>query len=49
MRSLKEIEDDMDHHRTPGEIGTVMDLVDEHGNTIDRMYEAIMEGAREKP
>ena len=45
MRSLKEIEDDMDHYRALGEIGTVMDLVDEHGNTIDRVYEAIMEGA----
>ncbi|WP_175789419.1 hypothetical protein [Burkholderia cenocepacia] len=48
MRTLKEIEDDMDHYGALGEIGTVMDLVDEHGNTIDKMYEAIMEGDLER-
>ena len=48
MRTLKEIEDDIDKNVPLGNIGKVMDLVDEHGNTIDKMYEAIMEGDLEQ-
>lgn len=44
MRTLKEIEDDMDHYGALGDVGTVMDLVDEHGNTIDQMFCAIFDG-----
>ncbi|WP_279211865.1 hypothetical protein [Delftia acidovorans] len=43
-RSLKEIEEKMDQHATQGNIGEVMDLVDEHGNTFDKMFYAVCEG-----
>lgn len=48
MRTLKEIEDEMEHYGALGDINMVMDLVDEHSNTIDKMYEAIIEGDLEK-
>ena len=38
----------MDHYGALGEIGTVLDLVDKHGNTIDQMYKAIIEGNLEQ-
>ena len=44
MRTLKEIEDEMDQHVPLGNIGKVMDLVDEHGNTMDQMFYAICDG-----
>jgi len=44
MRTLKEIEDEMDQHVPLGNIGKVMDLVDEHGNTMDQMFYAIYDG-----
>lgn len=43
-RTLKEIEDEMAIRSEQGEIGRVMDLVDEHGNTFDKMHQAIEEG-----
>ena len=48
MRTLKEIEDDMDRYQKLGDLGMVMDLVDEHGNTFDKIYEAIIEGELER-
>lgn len=44
MRTLKEIKDEMDHYQKLGDLGMVMDLVDEHGNTFDKMHDAIAEG-----
>jgi hypothetical protein len=44
MRTLKEIEAEMDHYQELGNLGKVMDLVDEHGNTYDKMHDAIAEG-----
>ncbi|MDO3552052.1 hypothetical protein [Ralstonia pseudosolanacearum] len=44
MRTLKEIEEEMDSVQNTGNIGRMMDLVDEHGNMMDKMYEAIIEG-----
>lgn len=38
----------MEHDGSLGDIGMVMDLVDEHGNTMDKMYGAIIEGDLEK-
>ena len=43
-RTIKEIEDEMAIRSEQGEIGRVMDLVDEHGNTFDKMHQAIEEG-----
>lgn len=44
MRTLKEIEEEIDKNVPLGNIGSVMDLVDEHGNTIDQMFYAIFDG-----
>lgn len=44
MRTLKEIEEEIDRNVSLGNIGRVMDLVDEHGNTIDQMVYAIFDG-----
>ena len=44
MRSLKEIEEEIDRNVPLGNIGRVMDLVDEHGNTMDEMFHAIIDG-----
>lgn len=44
MRTLKEIEEEIDRNVPLGNIGRVMDLVDEHGNTIDQMFYAIFDG-----
>lgn len=44
MRSLKEIEEEMDRNVPLGHIGGIMDLVDEHGNTMDQMFYAIIDG-----
>lgn len=43
MRSLKEMEEEMDSNVPLGNIGRVMDLVDEHGNTMDDMSYAIFD------
>ncbi|MHA6897968.1 hypothetical protein [Ralstonia pseudosolanacearum] len=43
-RTIKEIEEDMDKYSEAGELGKVLDLVDEHGNTYDKMYWAIIDG-----
>lgn len=43
-RTLKEIEDEIDSTVPTGNIGKVMDLVDEHGNTYDKMHYAIEKG-----
>ena len=48
MRTLKEIEDDIDKNVPLGNIGKVMDLVDEHGNTIDKMFYAVIDGDLER-
>lgn len=48
MRTLKEIEEEMDKYSDLGDLGKVMDLADEHGNTVDKMYKAIIEGDLEK-
>jgi hypothetical protein len=48
MRTLKEIEEEIDRNVPLGNIGRVMDLVDEHGNTIDKMYQAIIDGDLEQ-
>jgi hypothetical protein len=47
-KTLKEIEEEMDCNAKQGNIGKVMDLVDEHGNTFDRMHYAIEEGNIER-
>lgn len=44
MRSLKEIEEKIDRNVPLGNIGRVMDLLDEHGNTVDQMFYAIIDG-----
>lgn len=44
MRTIKEIEEEIDRNVPLGNIGKVMDLVDEHGNTIDQMFYAIFDG-----
>lgn len=44
MRTLKEIEEEIDRNVPLGNIGRVMDLVDEHGDTIDQMFYAIFDG-----
>jgi len=43
-RTLAEIMKEMDHHVNKGNLGKVMDLVDDHGNLIDRMEYAIIDG-----
>jgi hypothetical protein len=40
----KEIEAEMDKVSKTGDVGRMMDLVDEHGNTFDKMHDAIAEG-----
>jgi hypothetical protein len=47
-RTLKEIEEEIEHYRALGGIGEVMDLVDEHGSTIDKMFHAIVDGNLEQ-
>lgn len=42
-RTLKEIETEIDAVVPTGNIGRVMDLVDEHGHTIDKMFYAIFD------
>lgn len=42
-RTIKEIEAEMDVVQETGDIGRMMDLVDEHGNTFDKMHDAIAE------
>lgn len=43
-RTIQEIEAEMDEVSKTGNIGRMMDLVDEHGNTFDKMHQAIAEG-----
>ena len=43
-RTIQEIEAEMDEISKTGNIGRMMDLVDEHGNTFDKMHQAIAEG-----
>ena len=43
-RTIQEIETEMDEVSRTGNIGRMMDLVDEHGNTFDKMYQAIIDG-----
>ena len=47
-RRLKEIEQEIEATSPTGNVGRVMDLVDEHGNTIDKMFQAIHEGNLER-
>ena len=44
MRSLKEIKEEMDRNVPLRNIGKVMDLVDEHDNTMEEMFNAIIDG-----
>ena len=44
MRTLEEIEEEIDQNVPLGNIGKVMDPVDEHGNTTDQMFYAIYDG-----
>jgi hypothetical protein len=48
QRTIQEIEAEMEELSNTGNLGRMMDLVDEHGYTIDRMYGAIIEGDLEK-
>lgn len=43
-RTIQEIEAEMELAQETGDLGRVMDLVDEHGNTFDKMYAAIIDG-----
>lgn len=47
-RTLREIEEEMDAIIPTGSIGRMLDLVDEHGNTIDKMFHAIFDGKLER-
>lgn len=47
-RTLKEIEQEIEATSPTGNVGKVMDLVDEHGNTIDSMFHAILDGNIER-
>lgn len=44
MRTVSEIEEEMEQYQEEGNLGKVMDLVDELGNMQDRLYKAIAEG-----
>lgn len=44
QRKIQEIEAEMDKVKKTGNIGRMMDLVDEHGYIIDKMHEAIADG-----
>ena len=44
MRTLKEIDNEIDCYKKLGDLGLVMNLVDERGNTFDKMHDAIAEG-----
>lgn len=44
MRKITEIEAEMEQAAKTGNIGKMMDLVDEHGNIFDKMHEAIVYG-----
>lgn len=44
QRTIQEIEAEMEELSNTGNLGRMMDLVDEHGNTLDKMYGAIIEG-----
>ena len=44
MRKITEIEAEMEDVAKTGNIGKMMDLVDEHGNTFDKMHAAIADG-----
>lgn len=44
MRSIKEIEEEMDKNVPLGNSGKAMDLVNENGNTMDEMFNAIIDG-----
>lgn len=43
-RTLVKIEEEIVIYAEQGNLGKVMDLVDEHGNTIDQMLRAILNG-----
>ena len=43
-RPVWEIEEEMEYHQEEGNIGAVMDLVDEMGNMQDRLYGAVANG-----
>lgn len=43
-RTLKKIEAEIDENVPLGNIGKVMDLIDEYGNTMDAMCKAIIDG-----
>lgn len=47
-RTLKEIEEKIDAAALTGDVGRVMDLIDEHGNTMDKMFHAISSGDIER-
>lgn len=44
MRKITEIEAEMEQAAKTGNIGKMIDLVDEHGNTFDKMHAAIADG-----
>ena len=48
QRTIQEIEAEMEELSNTGNLGRMMDLIDEHGNTIDKMYGAIIEGDLDK-
>lgn len=43
-RTIQEIQAEINEISTAGNIGRMMDLVDEHGNIFDKMYHAIIDG-----
>jgi hypothetical protein len=48
QRTIQEIEAEMEELSNTGNLGRMMDLIDEHGNTLDKMYGAIIEGELER-
>ena len=48
MRTLQEIQKEIDRYKKLGDLGMVMNLIDEHGNTFDKMHDAIAEGDLER-
>jgi hypothetical protein len=48
QRTIQEIEAEMEELSNTGNLGRMMDLVDEHGNTLDKMYGAIIKGDTRK-
>lgn len=44
MRKITEIEEEMEEVAKTGNIGKMMDLVDEYGNTFEKMHAAIADG-----